>query len=301
MIKPKSSNNSNSLNNLNNLSSPNNLNNRTLENRNKFNLDYRIGFIGVLPDCSLGLPGFMSIVQEVSLFHTLSIPQAFDYYDKMGWVWVLTHWHVDIYDYPRVGDDINIATWPVRFKGYFGERGFDAIDANGRVLLAANSNWVLLDKTKKAPVRPDEYICNKYGATHPFLLERDFSLPKLGGLGGSDNLDGRDGLNGHCGLDGLDYFKPLSRHTYTTLRRDIDTNMHVNNSKYIEWVYCYLPDDIYYGYRARHLKVAYKKELMLGDVVEIRLFKRHIGEEVEIFALIEKDGVVVTEVYTIWQ
>ena len=252
--------------------------NQTNPNPNKFNMDYQIGFNSLLPDGTLALPGLMANVQEASLFHTFSIPGAFDYYDEMNWVWVLTHWQVEVFGYPKVGDKINISTWPVRFKSYFGERGFEAINAAGATLLAANSNWILLDRNSLKPVRPTERIANKYGEFYPFLLEKDFSLPKYD-----------------------DCFKPLSSHSYTACRRDIDTNRHVNNTKYLEWMYCYVPDDIYHNYRVKSFKVAYKKETLLGDHVEIKLFQRGQGNEIEIFALIEKDGQVATEIYTSWQ
>ena len=250
-----------------------------LKNQNliKFNVDYRIGFNGLLPDGSLALPGLMAHVQETSMFHTFSIPGAFDYYNEMNWVWVLTHWQVEIYGYPKMGDKVNISTWPVRFKGYFGERGFEVVDASGAPLLSANSNWILLDRNNFKPVRANEHISTKYGANFPFLLKKDFSLPKHDG------------------------FEALSGHTYTTTRRDIDTNDHVNNVKYLEWVYCYIPDEIYNNYRAKSLKVIYKKETLLGDHLEIKLFKRQQSTDIEIFAIIEKDGQTATEIHMMWQ
>jgi len=230
-------------------------------------------------DNSISLPQLMTHVQEASLFHTFAIDGAFDYYDKMNWVWILTHWQVEIDSYPKVGDIVNIATWPVRFKGYFGERGFDVVDAAGNRMLSANSNWILLDRTTYKPVRPTEEICQKYGERFPFLLKKDFTLP----------------------MSIADGFSPLSKHIYTTSRRDIDTNNHVNNVKYLEWMYCYIPEDIYQNYRACALKVAYKKETLLGEALEIRLMQRTTGDDIEIFAVIEKNGYVATEIYTAWR
>ena len=248
------------------------------QNPSKFSVDYRIGFSGLLSDGSLALPGLMAHVQEASMFHTFSIPGAFEYYDEMNWVWVLTHWQVEIHRYPKVGEKVNISTWPVRFKSYFGERGFEATDVGGLPLLDANSNWILLDRNSFKPVRPTEYISDKYGEHFPFLLEKDFGLSKH-----------KD-------------FMSLSNHSYTTSRRDIDTNNHVNNVKYLEWVYCYIPDKIYNNYRAKSLKVAYKKETLLGDHLEIKLFQHVKAEgDIEIFAIIEKDGQTATEIYTLWQ
>jgi len=244
-------------------------------NPEKFSVGYRVGFNGLMPDNSIGLPQFMTYVQEASLFHTFTIPGAFDYYDKMGWVWILTHWQVEIAAYPKVGEKINIATWPVRFKGYFGERGFEAVNMDGKTILAANSNWILLDRSTLKPVRPNEAIAQKYGASFPFILQKDFALPALDG------------------------FVPLNVNQYTTTRRDIDTNNHVNNVKYLEWVFCHIPNEIYTGYKPTALKVAYKKETLLGETLNIKLFKKQsdLNSEIEIFAIIEKNGQIATEIH----
>ena len=246
------------------------------QNQNKYNLDYRVGFEGLLPDETLGLPGLMGYVQETSLFHTFSVPGAFEYYNKMNWVWVLTHWQVEVAAYPKLGDTVNISTWPVRFKGYFGERGYEVVSSTGDSMLAANSNWILLNRNNYTPVRPTEFICSKYGQNFPFLLEKDFSMPKTEG------------------------FIPISVHRYTPTRRDMDTNNHVNNTKYLEWIYCRIPDAIYHNYRAKSLKVAYKKETLPGDDLKISLLQKQQADYLETYAVIEKNNAVATEIYMTW-
>jgi medium-chain acyl-[acyl-carrier-protein] hydrolase len=252
----------------------------------KFNIDYRIGFNHLLADNHISLPGLMVFVQEASLFHTYSIPGAFDYYDKMNWVWILTHWQVEIADYPKVADTINISTWPVGYRGFFGERGFEAVsdvgsDGKGQTLLHANSNWILLDRTSFKPVRPTDFIADKYGQTFPFILPKDFSMPKITA------------------------FEPLSEHKYRATRRDMDTNDHVNNVNYLKWVYDHIPDDIYYNYRPKSLKVAYKKETLPGDSLDIKLYHNagadEAGKTLETFAIIEKEGKIATEIYITWK
>jgi len=251
-----------------------------VKHNTKFNLDYRVGFNSLLPDDTISLPGLMEYVQEASLYHTNSIPGAFDYYDKMNWVWVLTHWQVEVYNTPKVADTINISTWAVGYKAYFGERGFEVVDAGGKRLLAANSNWILLDRTNYKPVRPTEYIAQKYGERHPFLIPKDFSMPKA------------------------EVFDPLSNHGYIATRRDMDTNNHVNNVNYLKWIYDFIPEDLYLNHRPISLKVAYKKETHPGDTLHISLFDRKIAATVnhtETFATIEKNGQIATEIYIKWE
>ncbi|MCL2576382.1 MAG: thioesterase [Defluviitaleaceae bacterium] len=245
---------------------------------NKFNLDYRVGFNSLLPDNTMSLCGLMEYVQEASLYHTHSIPGAFDYYDEMNWVWVLTHWQVEIYDTPKVADIINISTWAVGYKAYFGERGFEVMDKAGKRLLVANSNWILLDRNNLKPVRPTEYIAQKYGERHPFLITKDFGMPKMDG------------------------FNPISTHNYTATRRDMDTNRHVNNVNYLKWVYNFIDDDLYLNYRPSTLKVAYKKETYPGDDLKISLYKKIADDgNVETMAVIEKDGHIATEIFIGWK
>ncbi|MDR2167650.1 MAG: hypothetical protein LBE35_07360 [Clostridiales bacterium] len=245
-------------------------------NNPRFNVDYRIGFGHLLPDNALSLPGLMALVQEASLFHTYAIPGAFDYYDEKNWVWVLTHWQVEIFDYPKVADNINIATWPVGYKGFFGERGFEAIDNAGKPLLYANSNWILLDRGSFKPVRPTDFIADKYGQTFPYAIAKDFSMPKVAN------------------------FLPTTEHVYQATRRDMDTNDHVNNVNYLKWIYDYIPDELYKNRRPKALKVAYKKETLPGDTLDIKLFQGQNPAAPETFAVIEKEGKTATEIYIAW-
>ena len=251
-----------------------------MTNNDKFNLDFRVGFNGLLHGDVMSLPALMDCVQETSLLHTHSIPKAMDYYDEMGWVWVLTHWQVEVYAAPKLSEFINIATWPVGFKGYFGTRGYEARDARGNAVLKANSNWILLNKNTLKPVRPTEFISTKYGECFDFPLTKDFTLP-----------------------DVSDDFSLISTHSYTPARRDMDTNNHVNNISYIKWLYDYIPEDLYRNYRPSSLKVAYKKETLLGDELIIKLYKRlntKTEQNIEILAIIEKEGKVATEIYIVW-
>jgi len=247
---------------------------------NRFNLDFRIGFNGLLTGDVISLPALMDCVQETSLLHTHSIAGAMDYYEQTGLAWVLTHWQVEMCSYPKLGEFINIATWPVGFKGFFGTRGYEARDAEGGSILKANSNRMLLDRNTLKPVRPTEYVVTKYGECFDFPAPKDFSLPSL-----TDS-------------DGFDL---LSTHSYTPSRRDIDTNNHVNNISYVRWLYDFIPEDLYRNYKPNALKVAYKKETLPGDELTVKLYRRNECGFVEILAIIKKEDKVATEIYTVWQ
>ena len=235
----------------------------------KYNLDYTIGFSALNPGHFISLPAFMNIVQETSLMHTYQTPQSLKYYDELDLAWVITHWQVEIDYLPKVAERVNIATWPVGFRSFFGERSFEAKSEQGESILRANSNWILLNRSTLKPHRPNEIIAQQYGTCYPFVVEKNFSMPKI-----SD-------------------FELISEHNYTVLRRDIDTNRHVNNANYLYWLYNYLPNDLYKNFLPKLLKVAYKKEMLLGDNALIQIYRK----ENNIFAIIKNNDTITTEIY----
>lgn len=52
---------------------------------------------------------------------------------------------------------------------------------------------------------------------------------------------------------------------YTTTRRDIDTNHHVNNVIYLEFAYNALPKDISINFE--NLEIYYKKQIKIGETI----------------------------------
>jgi len=59
---------------------------------------------------------------------------------------------------------------------------------------------------------------------------------------------------------------------------------------------------LYHDYRIKSLKVMYKKETLLGDDLEIKIFSKEgkIGDNIETFTVVEKDGQIATEIYAVW-
>ena len=54
---------------------------------------------------------------------------------------------------------------------------------------------------------------------------------------------------------------------YTVLRRDLDTNHHMNNLNYLDLAYEAIPDNISSDFS--DIEIMYKSEAKLGDVLEL--------------------------------
>lgn len=241
--------------------------------KDRYSVNYKMGLVALQKDYSVSLPMFMHYLQESALLHTFSVHNPKSFYNKDSLAWVLTHWQVKILRYPKFEEEIEVFTWPSAFKLYFGERGFLVKNKKGEDLAFANSSWILLNRPSLKPERVSDDMKVKFGKAYPFLLDKDFKLPKI--------KDPKLIYNGN----------------YSVTRRDIDTNYHVNNTKYIEWIYDYLPNDIYNNFRAETLKVVYKKEVLKEDIVTIDIYEKRDDGYIQIVATISKNNTIATEIY----
>jgi len=241
----------------------------------KFTLDYRIGFYALSPNLRLTLPGFLHYVQDCSLMHTLNTKDGMNFYDFHNLAWVITHWDVAIDRYPSAGEKLRISTWPVRYSGFFGERGFSAMDEQNQIILRANSNWILTNRETLKPVRPTTQMAENFGATYPLPLPRDFSMPPLPDT-------------------------PPATRQYTVTRRDIDTNEHANNVRYLDWVFEDIPDEITTNKQPNRLKVIYKKECTRGDKIQIAQQIINKPDSIEIVNQITKNNNLACQIITNW-
>ena len=57
--------------------------------------------------------------------------------------------------------------------------------------------------------------------------------------------------------------------TFKVRYTDIDSNQHVNNTKYVDWAIETLPEEIVNNYSLDEIKVTFEKECKYGDTVNV--------------------------------
>jgi medium-chain acyl-[acyl-carrier-protein] hydrolase len=167
----------------------------------------------------------------------------------------VTNWSIRVIRYPKVNDEILINTYPIRTQGVIGERGFEVYSETGELLLTAYSIWAYADLKNQKLLRPPVEIIVDFGEFFPPPMEKKLRFPSYT-------------------KDENPYYLTATRE-YIVTRRDIDTNDHVNNVKYIEWAMDDIPESFYNANRVRETKVNYKKQCRLGDKV-VAEFYSHI-------------------------
>ena len=155
--------------------------------------------------------------------------------------WLLSRYHIRIFRYPGLGDDISVWTWPSGRQGLFALRDFEIKDHHGEILAAATSSWILWNIPAKQPARLEENLPDRVTLDRRALPD-DF--PALPACEGAE----RELL-------------------FRVDMQDIDFNNHVNHAVYIQWALETPPEKILRSARPMDIEVAYKGEALYGDEV----------------------------------
>ena len=133
-----------------------------MQQNNHYTFDSKVRFSEVDHTGRITLPGIINYFQDCSTFQSESIGLGVDYFAEHNRAWILTYWQVVIEEYPRLAQEINIATWATEFKSMLGNRNFCMTDAEGKKLAYANSVWAYMDMKKGRPVRPSAEAVEPY-------------------------------------------------------------------------------------------------------------------------------------------
>ncbi len=219
----------------------------------------------------LSLTSIMNYLQDVVLFHSEAIGMGPKYLISNNRAWYLLSWQIVIERAPELFEKITVKTSPHTSYGCFCDRTIMIEDQHGEYVVKANSLWVYLDLEHNTFARPDADQMARYGTMPPIEMDyapRKIALP--------EEMESRE---------------PIKVGNYL-----LDTNKHVNNVKYVELAREVLEAETL---DVRELRVEYKKQARLGDVMYPKIakegnwyyvtFENEKGESYSNVALLVKD------------
>lgn len=83
----------------------------------------------------LSLVDMINYFQDCSVFHSESIGQGVSVLEKEKKAWFLSSWNLEIERFPVLGEEIEIGTFSVGSRSFFGFRNFFMKDAEGNYLV----------------------------------------------------------------------------------------------------------------------------------------------------------------------
>lgn len=205
----------------------------------------RVRYSEVNSETELTLQSLLDYLQDCCIFQSEELGIGLDYLEENHVAWILSSWQIKINRYPRMREEIKVATWPCFFKGFYGHRNFLVEDAEGNTIAQANSVWVFMDTKQMRPARITEHIQEIFRSHIKPQLPGEWADRKLIAWQDREELECR------------------REETVKVARFHIDTNHHMNNGKYILVAEEYLPE----GFVVSELRTEYKKAAMLGDTL----------------------------------
>lgn len=185
----------------------------------------------------------LNYLEDSAISNSASVGYGVNELKEIDAGWVLNRWYLKMDRYPKLGEKIIIETWPSSFERFYGNREFLIMDVEGKIIGRAASIWIYFNIAKRRPMRIPVELGNAYGGEQSKALSEPFTY--------------------------LDFdFAPDAVEEFQVKRSDIDTNDHVNNKKYIDWIMESVPQEIYDNYKVVSLEIMYKKESTLGAVIQ---------------------------------
>ena len=200
----------------------------------------RIRYSEISSTGELSLVGLVDLLQDIATFHSEDIGYGTLKIKSMDLGWFVTNYSIKIHRLPKLSDFVTLNTMPYSFKKIFGLRAYEMRDAEGNLLLTADSTWVLMDgKTLKPTQIPQEMESAYIPDDAPDVK---YSNSRLKPLPNAEELD--------------EFRVPATF---------IDTNGHMNNAYYVDVMSHYLPDD----FSVDELIINYKKPALEKDLMKV--------------------------------
>jgi len=191
----------------------------------------------------------LEVMQETAGIHSAQCGLPRNVLDEMGVAWVISRTRVEMQRLAHAGESLTVETYPTPNRHMFFPRSHIFRDASGEVIGSANSLWVLIDFESRAVVKRDDIAA---------------MLP--------DNRD----LKPAAGMPAT--VRPLAGETVTgeiiPQFTDMDVNVHVNNTKYLDWCCNALGVSVMQSHCLMRFDVNYEAEIRPGTSIETGLTRQ---------------------------
>ena len=185
-------------------------------------------------------------------------------------VWIITEYDIEVVRLPRFAEEITIETEALSYNRLFCYRRFTIYDETGQELIHMLATFVLMDRDSRKVHAVESEIVAPYQSDFDKKLIRG---PKY------ESLE-----------------EPVSK-DYHVRFYDLDMNGHVNNSKYLDWIFEVMGADFLTQYIPKKINLKYVKEVRPGGVITSAVERNRLKSKHEITS----DGATNAQAIITWQ
>lgn len=239
----------------------------------------KVNYFQIDGNRSMTPTAMLTVLQEAAINHSDSLGYTVDYLTEQRRGWAVINWHLVIQRMPKRGEAFILRTWSDHCRRLQATRSFQIFGEGGEHLLDVSSRWVYMDFDLRKPASVSQEMIDRYDSGQPAAIpDEKFYMPKEG------------------------HGQVVAERAFQVTRRDMDTNGHVNNVKYLEWAMDDVPDEIYDGMEICDVRIVYRKECVRGDVVSLKTYVAYEGGEPQVLTFISDGaGTLFSEVVTLWR
>ena len=191
---------------------------------------------------------FLRFFQYIAGRHADSLGYGLKDIPRTNLTWLVLGWKFEVFNRPLYGDKILIKTWSRKAIKSIYYRDFEVFNENGEKICIATSKWVLINTVTHEMVFDNSEISKKFSPNNVSVFDSEMKKIIL-----PEHFD--------------------NSFDYKILRRDIDTNNHVNNTSYLSIAYECLPESIYKNLIYNSVEIMYKSECSINDTVTAKFTK----------------------------
>jgi len=201
---------------------------------------------------TLTLPALSGFLGEIAGAHAAELGVGLETLLAKGVTWVLGRQRIENPLPVRLGEEIEIETWPAGIDRLAALRDFTVRRLDGTEVARATTRWFVLDVATRRPLRPESVLDPRFPRPPtPPVLPPPGKLPALARWEQQKRFHVRYG--------------------------DIDLNLHVTNTSYVTWAMEAVPRDVWQGSRLAAAEVSFLAECLYGSAILSRLVRTGEG------------------------
>lgn len=209
----------------------------------------------------LSLTAMLHFLQETAGNHATANGFGFDTLGASRLFWVLSRLTLRVAAYPGWNEELLLRTWSKAPGALMGNRDFELLNAQGEVVAAASTAWLMVDVASRRPQRIE-----RFASAFPHVLDR------------------------HAIPDPPEKLPPVPTDENTETSRakeialsDMDMNGHVNNACYVRWTLDAFPHHWQDGREVRALEVNFLHESHAGEHYAVGV--RQTAEKIRCYSI----------------